>query len=135
MLSIIRMYTGRLINDKNFVILNFEILLFSALYGVAFRSWLIFSGMLLGASWLLNRPRGVKHTIYAMSILWGFIAFSVGRSLSWGWAVALGIFFFLIGAKAHFNSFKDFKAKDEVFVERNRVEWRRGGYFRQTNLN
>ena len=78
------------LNNKNIRILGFEALLFSALYGVAFRSWVVFGVMFLGSFWLLNRPRGTVHMIYAMSLLWGFIAFSVGHSISWGWAAMLG---------------------------------------------
>ena len=44
------------LNDKNFVILSFEIFLFSALYGIAFRSWVVFGAMFLGSFWLLNKP-------------------------------------------------------------------------------
>ena len=69
MLSLMRKFTARSVNDKNFMILGFELFLFSALYGAAFSSWVVFGVMFLSSFWLLNRPRGTVHMIYAMSFL------------------------------------------------------------------
>ena len=123
------------LNNKNIRILGFEALLFSALYGVAFRSWVVFGVMFLGSFWLLNRPRGTVHMIYAMSLLWGFIAFSVGHSISWGWAAMLGVIFFLIGVRAHFTGLKNLMSSTVVSVNHDRIEWQRNVYQGRQNLN
>lgn len=122
-------------NDKNFMILGFELFLFSALYGVAFRSWVVFGVIFFGLSWLLNRPRGTAHMICAMSVLWGFIAFSVGHSISWGWATVLGMAFFLLGMGAHLTGLKKPVASTVVSVNHENNAWRRNGYDGRQNLN
>ena len=121
--------------DQNYRILLFEQLLFSALYGVAFRSWVVFAVMFLCSSWLLNRPRGTVHMIYAMSFLWGFIAFSIGYSISLVWATALGGSFFLIGIKAHLTGIKKPVAKKFFSLNQGTFEWQRNGYEGRHNLN
>ena len=122
-------------NDQNLRFLCFELLLFSALYGIAFRSWAVWGVMLLGLVWLLGRTRGVAYMIYAMSLLWGFIAFSIGHSISWGWATALGMAFFLVGLGAHSTGLK--KSVVRMFVSANHEnnEWRRNCYDERHNLN
>jgi hypothetical protein len=107
----------------------------SALFGIAFRSWVVFGVMFLASFWLLNRPRGTVHMIYAMSLLWGFIAFSVGHSISWGWATALGMAFFLLGVGAHLTDLKKPVVSTVVSVNQNNIEWRRNGYQGRQNLN
>lgn len=123
------------LNDKNFVILSFEVFLFSALYGIAFRSWLIFGVMVLGSLWLLNRPRGAVSMIYAMSLLWGFIAFSIGYGISWGWAAVLGGSFFLLGIRAHLTGMKRMTITRSVSIKEDNIKWRRSGYLERPNLN
>ena len=124
------------LGDSNFMILWFEQLLFSALYGVAFRSWVVFGVMFLGSFWLLNRPRGTVHMIYAMSLLWGFIAFSIGHSISWGWAAALGVIFFLIGVRTHLTGLKKPVGPSTVVsFNHENIDWRRNGYEGRQNLN
>jgi len=126
---------AQLFNDKNFVKLWFELLLFSAVFEIAFRSWVVFGVMFLGSFWLLNRPRGTVHMIYAMSFLWGFIAFSIGYGISWGWAAALGGSFFLLGMRAHLTGLNKPVAIMAVSVNQNNIEWRRDGYQGRQNLN
>jgi hypothetical protein len=123
------------LGDSNFVILWFEQLLFSALYGIAFHSWVVFGLMFLGSFWLLNRPRGTVHMIYAMSLLWGFIAFSIGHSISWGWATMLGMAFFLLGVGAHLTGLTKPVVSTIVSVNHENNEWRRNGYEGRQNLN
>ncbi|MDP2654366.1 MAG: hypothetical protein Q8Q08_10085 [Candidatus Omnitrophota bacterium] len=134
MSQFIRKIKDRL-GDSNFKILWFEQLLFSTLYGIAFRSWLVFGVMFLGSLWLLNRPRGVLHMIYAMSLLWGFIAFSIGYSISWGWAAALGGSFFLIGIRAHLTGLKSLVSSCVDSAKHEQIDWRRDGYNGLQNLN
>ena len=122
------------INDKNFMILGFELFLFSALYGVAFHSWVVFGVMFLGLSWLLNRPRGTAYMICAVSLFWCFIAFSIGYSISWGWAAVLGGAFFILGITAHVTGLKRPLVSKLVLSNQNHIEWRRNGYPRQ-NFN
>jgi len=134
MFKFIKMIKDHL-GDTNFMILGFELLLFSALYGIAFRSWVVFGVMFLGSFWLLNRPRGTVNMIYAMSLLWGFIAFSVGHSISWGWASVLGMAFFLLGVGAHLTGLKKPVVSPVVSVNQNNIGWQRNGYEGRQNLN
>ena len=127
MSEFIRAVKDRL-SDSNFMILWFEQLLFSALYGIAFRSWLVFGVMFLGSFWMLNGRRGTVHMIYAMSLLWGFIAFSIGYSISWGWAAALGGLFFLVGIMAHLTGLKSLVSGGIDSVKHVQIEWRRDSY-------
>jgi len=105
MFEVIKKMKGRL-GDSNHIILLFELLLFSVLYGVAFRSWIVSGLMILGLYWIMSRPKGTVYMIFALSFLWGFIAFSIGHSISWGWATALGMAFLLLGLGAHMTGLK-----------------------------
>ena len=121
--------------NKNSVFVWAELIIFSIIYGLAFHSWVVFGVIFLGSFWLLNRPRGTVHIIYAMSFLWGFIAFSVGHSISWGWASVLGMTFFLLGVGAHLNGLKKPVVSKVVSVNQNNIEWQRNGYEGRQNLN
>ncbi|MBF0522879.1 MAG: hypothetical protein HQL24_07500 [Candidatus Omnitrophica bacterium] len=123
------------LGDHNFMILWFEALLFSVLFGAAFHSWVVFGSMFLGLSFLLSRIRGMIYMAYVMSILWGFIAFSIAYSISWGLAMAAGGSFFLIGIKAHFAGLKKRVTYKRVLVKQSYIEWRRNGYQGWQNLN
>lgn len=135
MLSLMRKFAARSINDKNFMVLGFELFLFSVLYGIAFRSWVVFGMMFLGSLWLLNRPRGTAHMIYAMSFLWGFIAFSIGHSISWGWATMLGMAFFLLGVGAHAIGLKKLTVSKVLLDNHENNGWKRNGSGWQQNWN
>ncbi len=124
-----------LLNNKNFRILGFELLLFFVVFGIAYRSWLVLSLMLVGLFWLMSRPKGTVYMIYALSSLWGFIAFSIGYSLGWGWASVLGLAFFLIGVTAHMSGLKRPLDRPVSSRHQNTNEWRRNWYFGQPNLN
>src|SRR5262249_48362611 len=97
---------ANILNNKNNLILYFEIILFSILYSIAFHSWIIFVIMFLCLSYLLSKHWGIVYIIYAMSFLWGFIAFSIGYGMSLGWAVVLGGAFFVLGVQAHLTGLK-----------------------------
>lgn len=131
MIGLMKKFTG----DTNFMTLWFEQLLFSSLYGVAFHSWVVFGVMFLGSFWLLNRPRGTVRMIYAMSLLWGFIAFSIGHSISWGWAIASGMAFFLLGLGAHMTGLKKPLISMASSGNNDSIAWRRNGYNGRQNLN
>ena len=114
-----------LLNNKNFIILGFESLLFSGVFGIAYHSWLVFGIMFLGLSLLLKRSKNMVYIIVALSLLWGFIAFSIGYSSGeWIWGVTLGVIFFLFGVGAHLKNLK--RPMDSMaFWDRNTDEWRR----------
>lgn len=124
-----------LLNNKNFRILGFELLLFLVVFGIAYRSWLMLGLMLAGLSWLMSRPKGTVYMIYALSSLWGFIAFSIGYSLGWGWASVLGMAFFLVGITAHTSGLQRPLDRPVSSRHKHTDEWRRNWYFGQPNLN
>lgn len=124
-----------LLNNKNSRILGFELLLFFVIFGIAYRSWLVFSMILAGLSWLMSRPKGTVYMIFALSSLWGSIAFSIGYSLGWGWASVLGLAFFLVGITAHTSGLKRPLDRPVSSRQKNASEWRRNWYLGQPNLN
>ena len=88
--------------ERDFRVLGFESLLFSVVFGVAFHSWVVFIGLLSGLLCLLGLPKGKLYASIALSILWGFVACSIGNSSgSWTWAIACGLGMFLAGMAAH----------------------------------
>ena len=117
------------------VILWIELILFAMLYGVAFRSWLLFGFIFLGLSVLMHVPKRTVYIIIALSCLWGFIAFSIGHSISWGWAIALGMGFFLLGGVMHATSLKKLVPTTVVAVINKNIKWHRNGYEGLQNLN
>lgn len=123
------------LGNSNFMILCFEQFLFSVLYGIVFRSWVVFGVIFFSSFWLLNRPRRTVNMTYAMSFLWGFIGFSIGHSISWGWATALGMAFFMLGIVAHLTGLKKLVGDTVALVISNSAEWRRNGYEGEQNLN
>lgn len=122
-------------NDKNSRILWFELMIFFIIFGIAYRSWLVPSLVLVGLSWLMSRPKGTVYMIFALSFLWGFIAFSIGYSLGWGWASVLGLTFFLVGMTAHMSGLKWPLDRPVSSRHQNANEWRRNWYLGQPNLN
>lgn len=124
-----------LLNNKNFRILGFELLLFFVVFGMAYHSWLVLSLVLVGLSWLMSSPKGTVYMIYALSSLWGFIAFSIGYSLGWGWASVLGLVFFLVGITAHMSGLQRPLDRPVSSRQKNTTDWRRNWYLGQPNLN
>ncbi len=131
----LRHIRGLYSDDKNSRLLWSELIIFFIIFGIAYRSWLVLSLMLVGLSWLMNRPNGTVYMIFALSSLWGFIAFSIGYSLGWGWASALGLVFFLMGVTAHMSGLKRPLDSPVSFRQRNANDWRRNWYLGQPNLN
>ena len=72
----IRKLLNRLLVDKNFTKLCFEIFMFTMLFGIAFHSLLLFSLMFAGMFWLIHRYKGIIYTVIALSCVWGVIAAS-----------------------------------------------------------
>ena|SRR3990167_8232933 len=122
-----------LLNNKNFRILGFELLLFFVVFGIAYRSWLVLGLALVGLLWIMSRPKGRAYMIFALSSLWGFIAFSIGYS--WGWASVLGLAFFLVGVTAHMSGLQRPLDRPVSSRQRNANDWRRNWYLGQPNLN
>lgn len=131
----LRHIQGLYSNDKNLKILWFELIIFFIIFGIAYRSWLVLSLVLGGLSWLMSRPKGTVYMIYALSSLWGFIAFSIGYSLGWGWASGLGLAFFLVGVTAHTSGLQRPLDRPVSSRQKNANEWRRNWYLGQPNLN
>lgn len=131
----LRHIQGLYSNDKNSRLLWSELIIFFIIFGIAYRSWLVLSLMLVGLSWLMSRPKGTVYMIYILSSLWGFIAFSIGYSFGWGWASVLGLAFFLTGITAHMSGLKRPLDRPVSSRQRNANDWRRNWYLGQPNLN
>ena len=122
-------------NDQNSRLLWSELIIFFIIFGIAYRSWLVLSLMLAGLSWLMSRPKGTVYMIFALSSLWGFIAFSIGYGLGWGWASVSGLVFFLVGITAHMSGLKRPLDRPVSSRQGNINDWRRNWYLGQPNLN
>ena len=131
----LRHIRGLYASDQNSRILRFELILFFIIFGMAYRSWVVLSLILVGMSWLMSRPQGTVYMVYALSSLWGFIAFSIGYSLGWGWASGLGMLSFLMGVAAHMAGLKRPLDRPVSSRQRHTNDWRRNWYLGQPILN
>ena len=83
----------------------------------------------------MSRPKGTVYMIFALSFLWGFIAFSIGHSLSWGWAAGLGGILFLVGIGAHMSGLEHPFDRDVISEHKNADDWRKNWYLGERSLN
>ncbi|MBF0618727.1 MAG: hypothetical protein HQL19_01010 [Candidatus Omnitrophica bacterium] len=90
------------LNDRSCRILALEALLFSGVFGLAYRSWVLFGVLLLLLWSALVLFKSKVFVMIALSCLWGFIAASIGYSSGgWPWALACGAGMMVIGVLAH----------------------------------
>ena len=80
-------------------------------------------------------PKRMVYIIIALCYLWGFIAFSIGYGKSMGWAMVLGMVFFLFGVGAHMTGLKKPIGHTLVSVNHEKNAWLRNGYQGWQNLN
>ena len=131
----IKRFITRLFNDKIFAKLCFEILVFSMLLGIGFKSWIIFGLIFFGLSWLLHQFNGKIYTVIALSCVWGFIAASIGYSFGgWLWAAILGIIVLIKGIRVYWRKL-ELSWVDWGLNSNNLIEWQRNGYLGRQNLN
>lgn len=131
----LRHIRGLYASDQNSRLLWSELIIFFIIFGIAYRSWLVLSLVLVGLSWIMSGPKGTIYMIFALSSLWGFIAFSIGYSLGLGWASGLGLAFFFLGVTAHMSGLKRPLDRPLSSRQKNTNEWRRNWYLGQPNLN
>ena len=86
------------LDDRACRILAFEAALFSGVYAVAHLSCIVFGAMLLVLWGLLALPSGKIYATIALSALWGFIGYGLGRD---PWAIGLGLTVFVFGLLVH----------------------------------
>ena len=122
-------------NNKIYTTLWIESLLFSALFGVAFHSWLVFSLMSVGLFWLIHQTKGMAYTVIALSLFFGFISASIGYSFGgWLWAGILGIMVLVKAIQVHWRKL-GMSWVDLGFRWNKVVRWQRNGYLGRQNLN
>ena len=121
--------------DNTFLTLAIEFVLFSVLLGIAFYSWVVSVLMLLGSSWLISKPKGTVYMVWAMSLLWGFIAASVGYSCGgWVWASVLGSLMLIQGVRIHWRKL-GLSWVDLNYGVKNDIDFRSNWDLRRQNLN
>ena len=108
-----------------------ETILFSALFGMIFRSWpiaiLLFSVLF---TFLHNQSRAI-YAVFILSFLWGFIFAGIAIDFGWVWALVLGGIVFYKGIRIHLRDLKrspdewDYAGKD----------WSQNWHLGRQNLN
>ena len=81
-----------------------ELVIFSTIYGLMFKSWPVGIGLFVGIAFLLNRPKGAIYTVCALSFLWAFVFAAIGFGFA-GWigALILGGMVFWTGVSRHMS--------------------------------
>ncbi len=92
------------LNQAGIRFLWLELLIFSAIYGLMFKSWLVWGAIFFSLAILLNRPKGPVYMVFALSFLWSIVFFGLGVGFG-GWAGGLvtGGIVFWIGVKRHIS--------------------------------
>ncbi len=87
-------------------ILGAEAVLFSALFGVIFRSWPVAMVLFLALFSLLHNQSRAVYAVFILSFLWGFIFAGLTIDFGWVWALVLGGMVFYKGIKIHLRELK-----------------------------
>ena len=113
-----------------------ELTIFSVIYGLMIKSWLVFAVLFLGPAWLMSRPQTVVYTVFVMSFLWAWIFAVIGYGFG-GWigAVVLGGLVFSNGVRLHFRDLKRSWVDADIAVAINAAQWRQNWQGGQQNLN
>ncbi len=121
--------------DKIFASLWLESLLFSVLIGIGFRSWVVSGLMFLGLTLLIHQPKGTVYTVVALSLMWGYIAASIGYSFGgWLWAAVLGSLGLIQGVRIHWRKL-GLSWVDLDYGVKNVIDFRGHWDLRRQNLN
>ncbi len=130
---LISKFITRFLNDINYRILWLEGFLCSAIVGGLFHSWVVFSLIALGLSWLLNRKEGVFYMIYYLSFIWSVVALLIGYFLSgWGWGLVWAALIWICSLNIHYRDLQQplFSIKD-IESDNHTKKW----YLREQNFN
>jgi len=121
-------------NKSSIRLLWLESFIFSVIYALMFKNWLVWAALFLPSAILLSRPGTAVYTIFIICGLWVFIFAALGYGIG-GWigGVVVGATVFYKGVRLHLC---DLKRSDDVwewdFVGQ---DWRQNWHLGRQNLN
>ena len=121
-------------DQKGIRILWGEAVLFSALFGLVYHSWLIgITLFVILSGFLFSQSRAV-FAVFILSFLWGLIFAGLAIDFGWGWALALWAIVFYKGVRIHFRELKR-SSDDLIYTAANAEIWRGNWYLGPQNHN
>ncbi len=100
-------FTQANFNESNSSILYFEILIIAILSGLAFQSWWVFGGVILGLPIMLGFRVLALVLCVLLSLVWGAIGFGIGAVIGGGSmsaSIVIGILGILAGLGTHLSA-------------------------------
>lgn len=121
---------------KSKAILWVEAAVFTVIYGLMFKTWLVTAGMALVATFFMSKPRTQAYMVYWMSFLWSPIFFSIGFAIA-GWigGFVLGGWVIFNGIKLHWRDLKRSQEDESIETYVNAVNWRQNWHLGPQNMN
>jgi len=119
-------------DKKSTWLLCAEAFIFAMIYGLMFKTWLVWAALFIPCVILLSKPNTAVYTIFIICGLWTFIFAALGYGIG-GWigAVIVGTTVFYKGVRLHLRELK--RLPDEWnFVEH---DWRQNWHLGRQNLN
>ena len=121
-------------DKKSTLLLWVEAFIFAVIYGLMFKTWLVWAILFVPSAILLSKSRTAVYTIFIICGLWTFIFAALGYGIG-GWigSVVVGATVFYKGVRLHLRELKRFPDEWEWnFVGQDwRKNWHLGGH----NLN
>ena len=114
------------------LLLWLESFIFAVIYGLMFKTWIVWAVLFLPSAILLSKPKTAVYTIFVICGLWTFIFAALGYGIG-GWigAVVVGATVFYKGVRLHLRELK--RSPDEWnFVGH---DWRQNWHLGRQNLN
>ncbi len=111
-----------------------EAFIFAVIYGLMFKTWVVWGILFLGSAVLLSKPRTAVYTIFIICGLWTFLFAAFGYGIG-GWigAVVVGATVFYKGVRLHLRDLK--RSHDEWEWDFVGHDWRQNWHLGRQNLN
>jgi hypothetical protein len=113
-------------------ILWLESFIFAVIFGLMFKTWVVWGVLFLVSAVLLSKPKTAVYTIFITCSLWTFLFAALGYGIA-GWigAVVVGLTVFYKGVRLHLRDLK--RSSDEWdFVGH---DWRQNWHLGRQNFN
>lgn len=121
-------------DKKSTWLLGIEAFVFAAIYGLMFKTWIVWAVLFLPSAILLSKPKTAVYTILIVCALWTFIFAAIGFGIG-GWigAVVVGATVFYKGVRLHLRDLK--RSPDTWEWDFVGQDWRQNWYLGRQNLN
>ena len=119
-------------DQKSTRILWVESFIFAVIFGLMFKTWVVWGVLFLGSAVLLSKPNTAVYTIFVVCALWTFIFAALGYGIG-GWigAIVVGATVFYKGVRLHLRELKRLPDQSNFAVN----DWRQNWYLGRQNLN